>query len=143
MKTVAVRLTMGLFATTLAVNVASADMLFMKTLKEKYDYDRVTCFTCHAQGINPANGKPFGKEVRNDFGKLFEPALDAKKMHDQLHKIKAAKGAAKKPLQEVATRDFLEALAGVEAMKAEDGKTYGEKLKAGEVEGVTLKAVAP
>lgn len=120
-------------------SAGSADTLFMKALKEKYDYKIVSCFTCHAKGDDPATGEAYGKEVRNDFGKLFEPALDAKKMHDQLHAIKDAKGDAKKPLQEVATKDFLEALATVEAMKADDGKTYGEKLKAGEVEGVKLK----
>lgn len=82
---------------------------------------------------------PVGKEVRNEFGKLFEPALAAKNMNAQLAAIKAANGAAKKPLQEMATKDFLEALSGVEVMKADDGKTYAEKLKAGEVEGVKLK----
>ena len=143
MSTVTLRLVIGLFVATFAVNVASADNLFKLALKGKYDFDGVTCFTCHAQGINPATGKPFGKEVRNDFGKLFEPALAAKKMNAQLKAIKAAKGDAKKLLQETAKKDFLEALSGVEAMKADDGKTYGEKLKAGDIEGVTLNPVVP
>jgi hypothetical protein len=120
-------------------SAASADTLFMKALKEKYDFKIVSCNTCHAKGTDPATGEAYGKEVRNDFGKLFEPSLDEKKMHDQLHAIKDAKGDAKKPLQEKASADFLAALAVVEAMKADDGKTYGEKLKAGEIEGVKLK----
>jgi hypothetical protein len=139
MKSLFSRFALSLFGFCLLSGYASADTLFMKALKEKYDYRIVSCYTCHAKGDDPATGEPYGKEVRNDFGKLFEPALDAKKMHDQLHAIKEAEGDAKKPLQEVASKDFLEALTTVEAMKAEDGKTYGEKLKAGEVEGVKLK----
>ncbi len=133
------RFAFAVAAAGVLAGTASADTLFMKAVKEKYDFKIVSCNTCHMAGTDPATGEAYKKDVRNDFGKLFEPSLDAKKMHDQLHAIKDAKGDAKKPLQEKATADFLEGLTVVEAMKADDGKTYGEKLKAGDLEGVKLK----
>ena len=139
MKTIVSRCLLSVVGVGMLASAASADTLFMKAVKEKYDFKLVSCNTCHMAGKDPATGETYKKDVRNDFGKLFEPALDAAKMHDQLHAIKDAKGDAKKPLQEKATADFLAALATVEAMKADDGKTYGEKLKAGDLEGVTLK----
>lgn len=139
MNTMAVRWVAGLFVITCWANVASADTLFKNALQEKYDFKIVSCYTCHAKGIDPATGKPFGKEVRNDFGKLFEPALAAKKMNAQLKAIKQAPVAAKPALQATAKKDFLEALIEVEAMKADDGKNYGEKVEAGDIEGVKLK----
>lgn len=139
MKSLVSRCLLSLVGVGLLASAASADTLFMKALKQKYDFKLVSCNTCHMAGKDPKTDKAYGKEVRNDFGKLFEPALDAKKMHDQLHAIKDAKKDEKPALQEKATADFLEALTAVEAIKADDGKTYGEKLKAGDMEGVTLK----
>ena len=143
MKSIVSRCALSLLGVGLLAGVASADTLFMKALKAKYDYKIVSCYTCHAKGDDPATGKPFGKEVRNDFGKLFEPALKDKDIAGRIAQAKAAKEAGndakKEEINAAITKDFLDALAVVEAMKAADGKTYGEKLKAGEVEGVKMK----
>jgi len=139
MKCLFSRFALGVLSVGLLASAASADTMFMKAVKEKYGFKTVSCNTCHMAGKDPATGKLYKKEVRNEFGKLFEPELEKKKMHDQLHAIKDADKDAKPALQEAATKDFLAALIVVEAMKADDGKTYGEKLKAGEVEGVKMK----
>jgi hypothetical protein len=60
-----------------------------------------------------------------------------------MNKSKAALEAGnedeKATIDAAITKDFLEALTKVEAQKAADGKTYGDKFKAGEIEGVKLK----
>jgi hypothetical protein len=139
MKNFALRIAFGLVGIALLASAASADTLFMKALKAKYDYKIVSCYTCHAKGKDPATGEPFGKEVRNDFGKLFEPALAGKDIKGRIAEAKEADDAKKAEINEAITADFLAALATVEAMQAADGKTYAEHLKAGTQEGVKLK----
>jgi hypothetical protein len=124
-------------------NAALASPLFVKSLREKYDFKLVSCFTCHKKGDDPATGEPYGKEVRNEFGHVFEEALKGKDITARMNKSKAALEAGnedeKATIDAAITKDFLEALTKVEAQKAADGKTYGDKFKAGEIEGVKLK----
>ena len=129
----------GLLAVGMFSSVASAHGQFMKAMKAKYEFRTVSCYTCHAKGENPKTGERYGKEVRNDFGKLFMPHLKGKDIDARVAKAKETEDEAEKEkLDEAITNDFLEALEKVEVMKADDGKTYAEKLKAGEIEGVKL-----
>jgi hypothetical protein len=143
MKKRVVALTLGVLITGLWANSACASPLFVKALREKYDYKLVSCYTCHAKGDDPKTGEPYGKEVRNDFGHIFEAALKGKEVTARMLKAKealeAGDDATKEKIDTEITKDFLEALGKVEAQKAADGKTYGDKFKAGEIEGVKLK----
>jgi hypothetical protein len=134
-------------------NLASASPLFARAVKEKYGFTSVSCFTCHMKGVDAA-GQRFGKDVRNEFGKLFATQLEGKMIVARMAKSKAAKEAqfaaeeagnaqqAQKfeaeaqQIDDAIIKDFLEALGKVESQKAADGKTYGAKFNAREIEGV-------
>jgi len=143
MRKCCVSLCLTMLLTGLLSSVASAHPQFMKALKAKYEFKTVSCYTCHMKGKDPATDKPYGKEVRNEFGELFLPGLKGKKIDDRAEeaaKLKKENGfddpdAAK--IDEGLTADFLEVLEKVEVMKNGE-KTYAELLKAGEVEGVKL-----
>ncbi len=135
-------LCLTMLVTGLLSNVASAHPQFMKALKAKYDFRSVSCYTCHMKGKDPKTDKPYGKDVRNDFGKLFVPLLEGKNIDKRAEEAAESKKnddeATAEKLDAGLTADFLEALDKVEAMKNADGKTYGELLKKGEIEGVKL-----
>jgi hypothetical protein len=129
--------------TGLLCGTASAHPQFMKALKAKYEFGTVSCYTCHMKGKDPATDKPYGKEVRNDFGQLFLPGLKGKdidKRAEESAELKKdsdfdAPNPEAEKIDAGLTADFLEVLGKVEAMKNADGKTYGELLKKGEIEG--------
>lgn len=134
-----------------AANVASAHSVFSKALKAKYEFRAVSCHTCHVpRAALPANAPP--NSVQNEFGKLFALALKRKDVNAKVAESTALKKMARQAATEAeeeqlklkaeaidnaVTKDFLKALQKVEAMQdPASGKTYGELLKAGQVEGV-------
>ena len=146
--------TIGLFSGT-----ASAHSQFMKALKAKYEFRTVSCYTCHSKKSEIAEEdlaefEEEPKHFRNAFGDLFLPHIEGKDIDDRAEKSAALKKEARDADSEAAeeklkaqaeeidaaiSKDFLEALEKVEAMKDKDtGKTYAELLKAGEVSGVKL-----
>ena len=147
-------LAIGLFSGT-----ASAHSVFMKALKAKYEFRTVSCNTCHVPKSDIAEEdlpkyEENSKQFRNEFGKLFLPPLKGKNVDDRAEEASAAKKAAREASSDAEaekleakadeieaglSKDFLEALEKVEAMKDKaTGKTYAELLKNGEVEGVRL-----
>jgi hypothetical protein len=79
--------------------------------------DEAKCNVCHVQGEN--------KKVRNEYGDAFKDLLKkenfpAKRFKDEPEKCKEEIEAAFKKVEE---------------MKAKDGKTFGEKIKAGVLPG--------
>lgn len=137
---------------------AFAHGVFKKVLLAKYQFEKVSCYTCHAKeaAVNAEawNAAKNRKAFRNDFGKLFAQQLDGKKIDERAAESKKAKEdaeaatengnvAMEKKLLAKAARidqaikaDFLIALRAVEAQKAANGKTYGELLKDRKIEGV-------
>ena len=147
-------LALGVFSGT-----ASAHSVFMKAMKAKYEFRTVSCSTCHTKKADVpedqlAKYEENSKAFRNDFGQLFLPPLKGKNVDERAEEASAAKKAARAAADEAEaekleakaeeleaglTKDFLEALEKVEAMKDKaTGKTYAELLKAGEVDGVRL-----
>ena len=120
-------LSVVMIAVGLSADVASAHGQFKKALTTKYGFKKiggVSCYTCHVKGKDPATGKAFTREFRNDFGKLFIPVLK-KDIGDRAETSAALKKAAfaadteaqeEKLKAEAAvidagvTKDFLEAL---------------------------------
>lgn len=140
MKKLLLSICLGVFASSLLTGTASAHSQFMKALKAKYDFRTVSCYTCHAKGEDPKTGERYGKEVRNEFGELFVAELKEKKIAERVLQLKETEDEAKEEeIEEAITKDFLDALQKVEAMKAENGKTFGELIKAGEIEGIKLR----
>ena len=115
------------------VGITHAQTLFRTQLKDKYGFKIVSCNTCHV------SGKP--KTMRNDFGQLFADELAAKTVTDRLNKVKTLDrdDPKRKAVEETVTKEFHEALKKIEAMEAPGGGTYADALKAGEVDGITLK----
>lgn len=118
-----VTLCLSAFSLGVFASPAMAILPFSKEWKAKYSDDskneafvkavkEANCNVCH-----DASSK--SKKDRNEYGKALSKVL-TKAEYD---KIKADADAAKKYIQE--------GLQKVEAEKAADGKTYGEKIKAG------------
>jgi hypothetical protein len=148
-------LVLGILVLGEATNSASGSPLFAKALKEKYNLRTVSCYTCHAQTINPQ--MPVGKEVRNDFGKLFADQLVGKmivaRMADSKNAAEAAQAAEdagnmkladelrakKEQIDAGITKDFHDALLKVEPQKHSSGDTYQKILQAGDLERLKPK----
>lgn len=75
------------------------------------------CNVCHIQGENKKKHNPYGDEVHKLLEKKNFPKERFKK---EPEKVKEEIEAAYKKIEEI---------------KAKDGKTYGEKMKAGELPG--------
>ena len=120
----------------LVAGTALAHPVFDKALEGRHSV-KASCYACHAKGDDPATGKRYGKEVRNDFGKLFDAQLKDKEIGQRVKQAKKEENDAKKEkLNEALTADFLEALDKIEAMPAAGGKIYAEAIKAGDVENI-------
>ncbi len=123
-------------------SVASAHPDFKKELQSQFDLKTVSCYTCHAKEEEVPKDKlaeyeENKKAFRNTFGQEFDKLLKDKGLSA---KIKAAKEAGNEAAEDAAKAEaldaFKEALKKVVDVKAPSGKTYGEELKAGTLEGV-------
>ena len=119
---------------------------FGKAVKAKYDLKSVSCSACHSKSSEISEeDKPAYEEnkkaFRNAFGKAFEPHLKGQDISKKLAEVKELETDDPKKVAatKAATAAFLKALEKVEAEKAEDGKTYGEHLKAATLSGVKPK----
>lgn len=119
------RLSLTLLLTLLAARPASALLPWQRDWEEKYVKDNkdakfveaakaARCNVCH-----DANSKT--RKDKNDYGKAVGKFI-TKSEFDMLKKKKDDEGAKKYVLQ---------ALEKAEAEKGADGKTYGDKIKAG------------
>jgi len=135
----------ALIAMLVNAGIAPAQGLFRTELKNKYGFKTVSCYTCHSRKSEVADDQVAkfednSKSFRNAFGKLFDEHLKGKKVTSRLTAVKGLDKEDPKRMaveKEVKT-EFNEALKKIEATKAKDGKTYAEKLKKGEVDGVKL-----
>jgi hypothetical protein len=125
---------------------AMAQSAFGKAVKAKYELKSVSCYTCHmkSSAIPEADKEAYEKNkksFRNAFGKSFEPHLKGQDISKKLAEVKELDSDDPKKVAATAaaTAAFLKALEKVEAEKAEDGKTYGEHLKAATLSGVKPK----
>lgn len=111
---------------------SDAHTTFKKRLEEKYEGTKVSCNACHVEGEK--------KTVRNDFGKLFHKEFEAKEL-DLTEGFKSRKGAERKQYEkEVMVPAFDEALKKVKEKTIEEGgDTYDTLIKAGKLDGVTLR----
>jgi hypothetical protein len=123
-------------------SVASAHPDFKKEVTTQFGLKTVSCNTCHAKEEEVPKDqleayKANKKGFRNAFGQEFDKLMKEKGFSA---KIKAAKVAENKPAEDAAKKEaldaFKEALKKVVDVKAPSGKTYGEELKAGTLEGV-------
>lgn len=113
----------------LVCNHVAAHTTFKKEMGKAYKDMKVSCNACHVKE------KP--KSQRTDFGKLFEKEFEGM---DITANFKSKKGAEKKKYEkEVMIPAFQKALAKIKKMKNEDGKTYDELIKAGEIPGIEPK----
>ncbi len=108
---------------------AAAHTTFKKEMGKAYEDMKVSCDACHVKG------KP--KSNRTDFGKLFEKEFEGM---DITANFKSKKGEEKKKYEkEVMIPAFQKALTKIKKLKNEDGKTYDELIKAGEIPGIEPK----
>ncbi|MEE2640287.1 MAG: hypothetical protein VX768_06645 [Planctomycetota bacterium] len=112
------------------VQNASAHSAFKKAFEAKYKV-KASCTACHDKK---------SKEIRNDFGKLYDKALEGK---DITKKWKAAKeeGSAERKKYEAGemTTEFKKAMEVVGKMKKDD-KTYADLIKELKIEGLKAKS---
>lgn len=121
----------ALCVVVLVGGTAIAQTLFKKALQDKYEFKSVSCNTCHVQGEK--------KDKRNEFGQLFADELKEKNVTQRINDAKDSEDdAVKDKVYDEVTKEFLAALKKIEAKKIDNGKTYAELLKTGEVEGVKL-----
>lgn len=142
MKKISAVMLLCLAVLAINVQVASAHPEFKKELQKTYGLKSVSCYTCHMRKSDvPADQlKAFSensKSFRNSFGKEFDKIMAGGKYSE---KIKAAKDADDEAAEEAAEAEavkaFKAALKKVVQVKAPSGKTYGEELEAGTLDGV-------
>lgn len=80
------------------------------------------CFVCHVKGEKK-------EEARNEYGEALHKFLDAEKFDKD--RIKAE--------PEKVEEEILKAFEEVAKMKSKDGKTFGEKIQAGELPATDAK----
>lgn len=109
---------------------AAAHSAFDKAFEAKYNV-KASCNACHDKK---------SKEIRNDFGKLYEKALEGK---DITKKWKAAKeegSAVRKAFEEgEMTEEFKKAMETVGKLKKDD-TTYEQLIKDLKIEGLKAKS---
>ena len=114
---------------------ANAHKEFKETMEAKYAEANlaISCKLCH--------GKT--KEIRSDFGQLFEKEFKGKNFSVRLKTAKAAKPANPAAVQKVVDEmvlEFNKALKKVEQMKPEEGgETYGELIGQAKLENIKIK----
>lgn len=142
MKKISAVALLGLAVLAINTQVASAHTPFKKELQTAYGLKTVSCYTCHSRksDVPAAQQKAFAdnsKSFRNAFGQELYKLMAS---GDHTAKIAAAKEAGdddKKDAAEAeATEAFKAALKKVIQLKAASGKTYGEELTAGTLDGV-------
>ena len=140
---------------------ADAHAWYSLALKKKYDFQVVSCYTCHLSGKEAAATmtheelaiyKAKSRRYLNGFGKQFSPLLsesEVAKEIDFLYLLRRRSGGvpaspagmqAMRDLREKGQQELLEVLSKVEAIRERTtGKTYGDLLRNGELEGIKLR----
>lgn len=109
---------------------ASAHSAFKKAFEEKYKV-KASCNACHDKK---------SKEIRNDFGKLYDKVLKGKEITKKWKAAKEEGSAARKEYEAgEMTTEFKKAMEEVGKMKKDD-KTYEELIKGLEIEGLKAKS---
>ena len=138
---------------------ADAHHLYRKLLAEKHDA-HVTCDACHlsrdaAEKLSPEEQDHYrfhSKEFYNNFGQQFRSLLIAKGTDQHMasyysvpwlswdEEARKARERHRDEIREKAAQEFLEVLSEFEQIREDStGKTYGELLKASEIEGIRLR----
>ena len=136
---------------------ADAHGWYGQALKRKYDFKIVTCYTCHLNSKEAAatmTDEEFeiyrAKSMRylNEFGKQFVPVLPDSDVANEidclyLRRRRGSNGGrddGMQKLKEQGQREFLDVLPQVEALRdPASGKTYGELLRNGKLDGIRLR----
>ena len=142
-----------------STRTADAHSWYRAALAEKLDA-HVNCQACHlsrgrAVELPPAKKDLFrirSKSFYNEFGEKFVPLLQSSEIAEEIDFIyqlrRRGSGAPASPeaiqelreLRERAGQELLKVLPKVEAMRdPSSSKTYGELLRAGELEGIRLR----
>lgn len=115
-----------LLIVTLLATPASAHPEFKKALKGNPNFQKTSCYTCHAKksAIPAANLPAFNKNkkaFRNEFGDKIAKELDGKDVTARLKAVKKLKkgNPQKIKVNEEVIKEFLEALKKVEAAEKE------------------------
>ena len=125
-----------LFAVLAISSTANAHIILKKPFAKAYGYKTVSCYTCHKKGKDE-NGKTYKKSVRNEFGDAMAEALKDSDVSKRVKEAKANKDKdARNAAYMVIIDEVLAATKKIESKKSADGKTWGELLKAGTMEGV-------
>lgn len=121
----------GFAALSMNVAPAYAQGVFRTALAKQHENLTITCYLCHVKGED--------KDVRNDFGKMIAKELEGKDVSARLEAAKEEDADTKEQVTEEVVNDFLAAFKKIEAKTSPSGKTYGALLKAGELDGTSLK----
>jgi hypothetical protein len=116
---------------------------FQKSLKKKYDFKTVSCYTCHSKKseVDEEQHEAFAKNskaFRNVFGNELAKLLKGKEVTPRLADVKKLKSddPEKQKVIEEVNKEFLDALKKVETLESPSGETYGELLKTATLPGV-------
>lgn len=116
-----------IFALTQTVSAHSA---FDKAFEKKYNV-KISCNACHDKK---------SKEIRNDFGKLYEKVLKDKEITKKWKAAKEEGSAARKAYEAgEMTTEFKKAMETVGKMKKGDS-TYADLIKELKIEGIKAKS---
>ena len=159
MEKVRIVILLGVLSVAASTGQSQAHPWHRKALAEKYDA-AVNCQACHlsrerAEKLPPEKLELYrlrSKSFYNDFGEKLVPLLRESTVAEQIdfhYRLRRRSGGvpataaeieAVKTLREQGEQELLEVLPKVEALRDPvTGKTYGELLRAGQLEGIKIR----
>lgn len=118
----------GLMLSMLAP-AALAQSVLGTTVKKKYSLKNVKCELCHVKTENK------DEHPLNDLGKDLAKLVEGKNITKRLDAVKDSDDDTKQKLNDEIGKEFMEVIKKLDEMKAPNGKTYAEAIRAGELEG--------
>jgi hypothetical protein len=126
-------------AFSLTVSPLFAQTELGTALKRHYRLRAVACNACHLKGENDSDDEDADHKSRDaltEFGKVSAKLVEGTRVTERLDEVQDAERDVKRKVQEEIESEFVAALKKLDEMKAPDGKTWSEVIRAGEVEGI-------
>ncbi|NLF73332.1 MAG: hypothetical protein GX575_30210 [Candidatus Anammoximicrobium sp.] len=119
--------------TTLGVPPVSGQTELGTVLKKHYQLRYVSCYSCHTKEADEEAEKT--KDKLTSFGEVIVNLVAGQQITERLNAVKGLE-EEKEEVKDAIKREFAEALKKLDAVKGPNGKTYGELIQAGEIDGI-------
>lgn len=116
---------------SLAVPPVDAQTELGVVMKKQYSLRSVSCSGCHCE-------KEEEKTCENltPFGRVIAKLMEKDKLSERLHLMNELHDEERELVKEEIEKQFAETLKKLQVVKDPSGKTYAERIQAGEIEGL-------